>query len=98
MGRFSFKCAKSAPKHVLEMIEKAVSQNGFSYVPARVVEGHRWYVEFYVWDRDGNVLVRRRVYTDKGKTEREKRANGRQLAADINALLAEGMVLKRSGI
>lgn len=61
----------------------------YPYKGAKVVQGERINVEFWVWDTSKNELARKRIYDISGKTKREKLKHARKLAMRINKLLKD---------
>lgn len=60
------------------------------YVPARVVEGAKWYVEFYALDPEADCLKRKRLYVPQISPKSERRRYAAEMASSISQRLREG--------
>lgn len=60
------------------------------YVPARLVEGTRWYVEFYSFDPDSDSMGRKRYYVPKFGTLKARRQYASDMILNINERLRDG--------
>lgn len=68
--------------------EKGRYING--YVPARLVEGKKWYVEFYAFDPDSDGLKRKRLYVPAIRSRAERRGYANEMVTSINIRLRQG--------
>ena len=64
------------------------ASNGF--IPAKVPEGKRWYVEFYCLDSESGRLKRKRVAVPKIKGVTARRRYANDMVANINDQLLQG--------
>ena len=63
------------------------------YLPAHLVEGAKWYIEFYSFDPDSDGLRRKRLYVPKitPKTARRTHGKGPRIAPEPVAASAAAM-------
>ncbi|MEL6190813.1 MAG: tyrosine-type recombinase/integrase [Bacteroidota bacterium] len=66
------------------------------YKPARVVQGHRLYVEFHIYDKEKGALVRKRISGFPGSTQQERIKAAENEAKEINTLLKEGYTIGKA--
>ena len=60
------------------------------YLPARLVEGTKWYIEFYSFDPDLDGLRRKRLYVPGISPKAKRRAYAQEMILNVNARLYEG--------
>ena len=72
-------------------VQKQVSLRAITgYVPAKLITGKRWYVEFYSYDPEIQKLHRKRVSVPLVKPAAARRRYAADIAAAINAKLQKG--------
>lgn len=60
------------------------------YLPARLVEGSKWYIEFYSFDPDIEGLKRKRLYVPGISPKSARRLYAQEMILNINGRLAQG--------
>ena len=73
-----------------EKNQRNSGRNINGYLPARLVEGAKWYIEFYAIDPDENILKRKRCYVPKIQTRKERRRYALEMQENVNKKLREG--------
>lgn len=66
------------------------SRNIVGYLPARIVEGSRWYVIIYAVDPETGTMKRKRYGVPQGRTKNARREYARELCDALNARLKTG--------
>lgn len=60
------------------------------YLPAHLVEGTKWYIEFYSFDPDTDGLRRKRLYVPKITPKTARRTYAQEMILNVNARLISG--------
>ena len=60
------------------------------YLPARLVEGAKWYIEFYSFDPDEDKLRRKRLYVPKISPKSARRSYAQEMVRGANERLSRG--------
>ena len=60
------------------------------YLPARLIEGTKWYIEFYSFDPDQDSLRRKRLYVPKIAPKSARRSYAQEMVLNVNVRLAGG--------
>lgn len=60
------------------------------YLPAHLVEGTKWYIEFYSFDPDSDGLRRKRLYVPKIAPKTARRTYAQEMILNVNARLISG--------
>lgn len=60
------------------------------YLPARLVEGTKWYIEFYSFDPDLDSLRRKRMYVPLISPKSARRLYAQEMALNVNGRLKSG--------
>ena len=74
----------------MQFAKKESGRDINGYVPARVVEGAKWYVEFYAYDPDAGRQCRKRMYVPQVRGKAARRAYADEMAASLNQRLRQG--------
>lgn len=81
--------AASLQKKMLSR-KKVRSHQILGYVPAKLITGKRWYVEYYSFDPDQQQMHRKRISVPYIKPISARRQYAGDMALEINAKLAKG--------
>lgn len=60
------------------------------YLPARLIEGAKWYIEFYSFDPDKDALRRKRLYVPKITPKNKRRTFAQEMILNVNEELRRG--------
>ena len=60
------------------------------YLPARLVEGTKWYIEFYSFDPDADSLRRKRMYIPSISPKSARRSYAQEMILNVNSRLVQG--------
>lgn len=60
------------------------------YLPARLVEGAKWYIEFYCFDPDLDAMRRKRLYVPFISPKTERRKYAQEMIRNVNTRLSSG--------
>lgn len=74
----------------MQFVKKESGREINGYVPARVVEGGKWYVEFYSYDPELRKMRRKRMYVPKVRGKAARRTYAEDMAASLNQRLRKG--------